>query len=308
MIGFGTMPQMTEATNLALIYAALFLLATAVVTLSIVVLKLLWREKATTSAAQQAEQVQAVDPPGGTNTAASEDSKDPEEHPSASDHEFAEKDYPPPRNKLNYRLRYEPIGKLAREKRLKAGRDRHNIRLALSSLAPKGTYVFEDLMTEQGAIDFLTLSRSGMHVVLVWTDEGFVWRDPSTDVIIYAERTSGVDPESGYKRLWGDPLPENPDIIASEIARAYHKEVGVVHGEGSWSIHCFTRAEIQRPSDYANRPHGMSATIDLATYIDWQDESEFTITEDRVHELAAITEEVYSRKPIVRPLEVERGP
>ena len=309
MIGFGTMLQMAQATNSVLLYAALLLLAAAVITLSIVVLKLIWRERQARSAPQQAQDSRAVGSSQDNDTVNSADLTCLEgRRTAASGHEFTQRDYPPPRDKLHYRLRYEPIGRFAKEKRLKAGQDRQNVRLALSSLAHRGTYVFEDLMTEQGAIDFLTLSRTGVNLVFVWTDEGYVWRDPSTDLIMYGEYASEVDPETGYKNLWGDPLPENPDVVTSEIVRAYHTDVGVVRGEGSWTTYCFTRAEIQRLSEYTNDPRGMSATIDLASWIDWKDESEFTITEDRVHELAAITEEVYSRKPIVRPLEVESGP
>ena len=312
MIGFGTMLQMATDTNLVLLYSILFLLTAAVLVLSIVVLKLLWHESRAESATQQDREVpasHAIHPPAADKQTAAEDTDRREaEDVSRDRHGFSEEDYPPPKNTLNYRLRYEPIGKLAKEKRLKAGTDRQNVRVALSTLASKGTYVFEDLMTEEGPIDFLTLSRSGMHMVLLWTDEGYVWRDTSTDVIIHAEETLGWDPQTGYEKLLGDPLPENPDVIITEVTRACRREVGVAKDEGVWKIHCFTRAEIQRPSEYTNNPHGMCAPIDLATWIDWKDESEFTMTEDRVHELAAITEEVYSRKPIVRPLEVESGP
>ena len=308
---FGTMPQMAQATNSVLLYAALFLLAATVVALSIGILKLLWRERRTEGETQRARGVPGehpVDSPAADKPATEDPHPREAEDVSGDPHGFSEEDYLPPRNKLNYRLRYEPIGKLAKEKRLKAGMDRQNVRVALFTLASKGTYVFEDLMTEEGPIDFLTLSRSGMHVVLLWTDEGYVWRDTSTDVIIHAEETYGWNPDTGYERLLGDPLPENPDVTITEVTRACRREVGITGDEGVWKIHCFTRAEIQRPSEYTNRPWGMCATIDLARWIDWEDESEFTMTEERVHELAAITEEVYSRKPIVRPLEVESGP
>ena len=171
---------MTQTANSVLLYAALFLMAGTVVTLAVVILMLTWRQKSPNlsqnDAGQESESIQ------GSHANDVEDaslSVPPRQTPPPGS-ELTMRDAPPPKDKLDYRLVYEPLGRLARERRLKAATDRQNIRIALSGLASKGTYVFEDIVTDEGAIDFLTISRSAIHAIFVWTDDGFVWRDPST--------------------------------------------------------------------------------------------------------------------------------
>lgn len=294
---FGTMSQMTEATNAVLLYAVVFLLAATVVTLSLALLKLTWRSNRAETHSNLEESPQTEDRKKATEKA--------EPLPPMP---FTSADYPPPKDKLHYRIAYEPIGTLAKKTRIRTANDRQNIRIALSGLASKDTYVFEDLMTEQGPIDFLTLSRSGIHVVQVNTDEGYVWRDTATNLIHFGDEAIEFDPKTGEQDVLGDPLTENPDTVITEVTRSYKREVGTVPGETAWKIYCFTAAEIFPASEYANDPKPLSTLIDLTYWIDWKDESEFVMSEDRLHELAEVTEEVYSRKPIVTPLEVESGP
>lgn len=295
--GFGTMSLMTEAANSVLLYAVAFLLAATVVTLALTVLKLTWRSNRAETHSDVEGRSLAEDP-----TEITEKAQPPPPMP------FTRDDYPPLKDRINYRIAYEPIGRLAKKTRIQRANDRQNIRIALSGLASKETYVFEDLLTEQGPIDFLTLSRSGIHVILANTDKGYVWRDAATNLIHFGEEAIWVDQTKGLRNITGDPMPENPDSVISEVTGAYTKEVRIAQDENTWRLYCFTAAEIIPPSEYANDPKPLSTLIDLTYWIDWKDESEFVMSEDRLHELAEITEEVYSRKPIVTPLEVESGP
>ena len=124
------------------------------------------------------------------------------------DQPFPEEAYPPPKDPLTHRLTYEPKGPLAKEQRIKAGQDRQNIRFALSSLAQKGAYVFEDIVTEAGAADFLVITRTGIYKIYTMMHEGAVWRDRAQDIIIHSDGPPRVDPVSGKEILSGDLLPE----------------------------------------------------------------------------------------------------
>lgn len=220
---------------------------------------------------------------------------------------FNERDLPLPRDRLNYRLRYESLGKFAREQRINAAHDRQNIRAALSSLGPKGVYVFEDLVTEAGSIDFLCLSTWRAMMVLARTEEGYIWRDTMTDLIVHADDPPELDPETGEEIRWGSYLPENLDLVLRDLNTAYHREVGITRQELAWTVICFTRAKIQRESSTRANPWGLCPLMDLASWLDPVGEQGTTFSEARLLEVVAATEKVYSREPFVRPTEVESG-
>ncbi len=289
-----TMSPMAQSVNAVMLYAAVFLLATAVLTLSLLGYKL-HRQIRTLQAASK-EPVPSGEPEIEDVDIPPESA--PEEQP------FPEEAYPPPKNPLIHRLTYEPKGPLAKEQRIKAGQDRQNIRFALSSLAHKGAYVFEDIVTEAGAADFLVITRAGIYKIYTMMHEGVVWRDRSQDIIIHSDRPARTDPVTAEEILSGDPLPENPDVYKNEIGIAFALDVGLKPGENYYSIYCFTRARILRQG-LEQSPRNMCPLLDLTRWLNIHSEQQNPLPEGRVHELAEVTEEVYSRSPIVRPLEVE---
>ena len=291
-----TMSQMAQTANAVMLYAALLLMAAALLTLSILILKLYLRVRGLTSLPSEP----ALD--GEPPTESDETTLYPVPEP--QDRAFPEEDYPPPKDPLTHRLTYEPKGDLAKEHRVKAGHDRQNIRFALSSLAHQGAYVFEDIVTEAGAVNFLVLTPTGIYKIYTMMHEGAVWRDRAQGIIVHSDSPPRNHPETGEEWLWGDPLPENPDIYSREIDAAYAAEVGLKPEDQYWTMYCFTRARILKQG-LKEAPANMCPLMDMTRWINVHSEQQRPLPEGRVQELAQITEEVYARAPIVRPLEVE---
>lgn len=292
-----TMSQMAQSANAVMLYAALLLLAATLLTLSVLVLKLYLRVRDrgnTTSEPRLNSQ-----PPGE-----GDDSKQPDPTPELHDEPFPDETYPAPKDPATHRLTYEPKGDLAKEQRIKAGQDRQNIRVALSSLAHKGAYVFEDIMTEAGAVNFLVITRAGIYKIYTMMNEGAVWRDQAQGIIVHSDQPPREHPETGEEWLWGDPLPENPDIYSKEIDETYAREVDLKSTDRYWTMYCFTRARILKQG-LKEAPMNMCPLMDMTRWITVHSDQQKPLPEGRIHELADITEGVYSRSPIVRPLEVE---
>ena len=94
-------------------------------------------------------------------------------------------------------------------------------------------------------------------------------------------------------------------IYKNEIDAAYAAEVGLKPGEDYWTIYCFTRAQYLATKVSSNH-HGTCVlywTLPAGSTSTARNRN--PLPESRIHEIADKTEEVYSRSPIVRPLEVE---
>jgi hypothetical protein len=292
-----TMFQMAQTANAVMLYTALTFLAAAVLTLSIVVLKLYLRVRDVGNSGSE--------PHLNVKQRAEHDNSPLQQsEPKLHDQPFPDEDYPPPKDPLTHRLTYEPKGDLAKEHRIKAGHDRQNIRVALSSLAYKGAYVFDDIVTEAGPVDFLVITSAGIYKIYTMMHEGTVWRDRAQGIIIHSDRPPEINPETGKETLSGDPLPENPDIYSKEIDETYAREVDLKSTDRYWTMYCFTRARILKQG-LKEAPMNVCPLMDMTRWITVHSEQQKPLPEGRVHELADITEEVYSRSPIVRPLEVE---
>lgn len=300
---------MAPPTTILVLYAVVLVLAGAATIMTILLVRLLWREKRCADQRSLDSGYAASHERGGSSPGSTPADPRPVNKLSArqipESLQFTENDYPPPKNRLHFRPAFEPIGEYARTQRIKDGRDRQDVRAALSSLANNGTYVFADLLTDEGSIDFLTISRAGIHMVYVRMHEGFVWRSGTTDIIFHMDDMPHINPVTGEEMLRGKVLPEDLDTVCQQIALAYQGEVHQKKSEPSWTIQCFTRAEIQPQSDSYNSPRGMCPLLDLAPSISWKDESELKISEARLLELAETTANVYSRQPFVLPTGVE---
>ena len=293
---------MSETLSTELLYFAVVILTIAVLILSVLALRL--RSRVGHPLPFQPDDASV--PPERASRASRGEEKARSTFPTTERGlSFNEQDFLLLKDRLNYRLRYESLGKLAREERINAAHDRQNIRAALSSLGPKGVYVFEDLVTEAGAIDFLCLSTWRAMMILARTEEGYIWRDTMSDLIVHADDPPELDPETGEEIRWGSYLPENLDLVLQDLNTAYHREVGITRQELAWTVICFTRAKIQRESSTRANPWGLCPLMDLASWLDPVGEQGTTFTEARLLEVVAATEKVYSREPFVRPTEVE---
>lgn len=290
------MAKMTGATTSVTLYLMLLFLSACVAALSIALLKITWRGHPPTAAGSR---------PASENDGAQDANRKGAVRKYSIDdlQEYGQDLYRT--DPYNYQRTYEPIGDVAKEKRIQDAQDRQNIRLALSSLAQKGYYAFEDIVTEAGAIDYLVISRFGIHKIYVYTREGHMWRDKRTKLMIYCDGETRYNEDTGENILVGHPLPENPEVVAHDITKIIDRELKRPNSLYSYSIYCFTRASISRDMEINGDPTPMFNIIDLAWALDLKDENRYSITDARKHELADQISEIFMREPIVRPLEVE---
>src|SRR5215217_6132524 len=92
--------------------------------------------------------------------------------------------------------------KTARERRIARAKDIEHVRLALSSTARHGYYVFDEIITEEaGSLDFLAVGPLGVVVIPVRSDEGCVSSGRAEDEIL----------------LDGEPFKDDPFRQAREL-------------------------------------------------------------------------------------------
>ena len=178
--------------------------------------------------------------------------------------------------------------KTARERRIARAKDIEHVRLALSSTARHGYYVFDELITEEaGSLDFLAVGPLGVVVIPVRSDEGYVSSGRAEDEIL----------------LDGEPFEDDPFRQARELT----EEIDMALFEGAGDIGtlvCFTRAHFE--VDHERKPPlGTTPVWELPWALDPEEQEERLNPAD-VEEIAEKVQKIYGRPPIVTPQREER--
>jgi hypothetical protein len=178
--------------------------------------------------------------------------------------------------------------KTARDSRIARAQDIQHVRLALSSIAHHGYYVFDELITEEvGSLDFLAVGPLGVVVIPVRSDAGYVSRGRAEEEIL----------------LDGKPFEDDPFRQARELSEAL--DIALFGGAGDISsVVCFPRAEFE--VDEARKPPlGTTSVWELPWALDPEGEEEILTPAD-VEEIAEKIQKVYGRPPIVTPEREDR--
>jgi hypothetical protein len=173
--------------------------------------------------------------------------------------------------------------KRARDRRVARAQDIRHVRLALSSVARHGYYVFDELiMDEVGSLDFLAVGPLGVVVIPVRSDVGYVGRGGADEEIL----------------LDGKPFEDDPFLQARELSEALDKALFGGAGDIS-SVVCFPRAEFE-VDENRKPPLGTTSVWELPWALDPEGEED-ALTPADVEEIAEKVREVYGRPPIVTP-------
>jgi hypothetical protein len=178
--------------------------------------------------------------------------------------------------------------KTARERRIARAKDIEHVRLALSSTARHGYYVFDELITEEaGSLDFLAVGPLGVVVIPVRSDEGCVSSGRAEDEIL----------------LDGEPFEDDPFRQARELTEEI--DMALFGGAGDiGTLVCFTRAHFQ--VDHERKPPlGTTPVWELPWALD-PEEQEAKLNPADVEDIAEKVQEIYGRPPIVTPRREER--
>jgi hypothetical protein len=176
----------------------------------------------------------------------------------------------------------------ARERRIALAREKEHVRLALSSIAPHGYYVFDEIITENaGLLDYLVVGALGVVVIIVRYDEGCV----------------GFGRDENEILLDGKPFVDDPFSQAAELVEELSANLlgGDVEITG---IVCFPRADFE-VDENRKPPLGTTPVWELPWALDPEGEEE-TLTPADVEEIAEKVQKIYGRPPIVMPQREER--
>jgi hypothetical protein len=173
--------------------------------------------------------------------------------------------------------------KTARERRIARAKDIEHVRLALSSTARHGYYLFDELITEEaGSLDFLAVGPLGVVVIPVRFDEGCVSSGRTEDEIL----------------LDGEPFEDDPFRQARELTEEI--DMALFGGAGDiGTLVCFTRAHFQ--VDHERKPPlGTTPVWELSWALDPKEQEEKLNPADVV-DIAERVQEIYGRPPIIAP-------
>jgi hypothetical protein len=180
----------------------------------------------------------------------------------------------------------------ARERRIALAREKEHVRLALSSIAPHGYYVFDEIITENaGLLDYLAVGALGVVVIIVRYDEGCV----------------GFGRDENEILLDGKPFVDDPFSQAAELVEELVEELSANLLGGDVEITgivCFPRADFE-VDENRKPPLGTTPVWELPWALDPEGEEEILTPAD-VEEIAEKVQEIYGRPPIVTPQREER--
>lgn len=172
----------------------------------------------------------------------------------------------------------------ARGWRLARARDKQHLRLALSSLARHGYYVFDEVITEHaGSIDFLAVGSVAVVVILMRSEAGYVSRGSYPHKLL----------------LDGKPFDDDPLVQAAELGDEVSANLFEEAGREIASLVCFTRADFELDEE-RRPPMGTSPIWELPWALDPEGQEE-NLTPADIEEIAEKVQKVYGRPPIVTP-------
>lgn len=177
----------------------------------------------------------------------------------------------------------EPRKGVLRAKRIASARHKEHVRLALTSVARHGYFVFDELVTEDaGILDFLAVGPLRAVAITVRHDEGCVGFGGSEDEIT----------------LDGKPFKDDPIAQSRELADEIDSHITGMP-EDTGSLICFTQADFEIDEN-RKPPLGATPIWELPWALD-PEGRETPLTPADIEEIAEKVQRVYGRPPIITP-------
>lgn len=170
-----------------------------------------------------------------------------------------------------------------RAKRIAYARDKQHVRLALTSIARHGYYVFDELLTEgAGLLDYLAVGPLRTVAIVVRPDKGRVGFGHSEDEILLDSEPFEDDPLSQAQQLADDIDLRLPDMP-----------------EDTGHLVCFTHTDFELDEN-RKPPLGTTPVWELPWALD-PEGREVMLTPADIEEIAERVQRIYGRPPIITP-------